>query len=538
MRTRIVHPFLFVAWPLVALYVHNADHIGPIQRELGPSLVLGWSVLALGWGTLWILLHRDPHRIGVLLSAGVLLALSYGHVYDAIQEKPLELIVLGRHRYLLPLWTGLAAFAFVWSGRARQRLPQWTRALNTFSGMLVGLAVVMGLPQAVRSGNTPAPPSPTLLPNRPATVLPSIYYVILDGYARGDVLRRTYGGDNSAFLDALRQRGFYVADRSTANYSQTLLSVTSSLNLRYLDEVAAQAGAASESRAPLMSLLRHNVMFAHVRHLGYRSCLYPSGYAALDGILPVDRRNGPRWTLSGFQRLLLDTTPLRAFGQGRVSYAAHRARVRYTFAHAAEALEEDGPVFAMLHLLSPHPPFIFDAEGNTITPPRKYSIWDGNHFQLRGGTPAEYRAGYAAQHAFVSRELLAMVDAILNASTRPTIIVLQADHGPGLNVNLDDPADTDFQERAAILNAYYFPDSDYHALYPTISPVNTFRVISNQYLGGAYPLLEDRSYYSTWKQPFAFIDVTEQVVTPPDTSSETAGPDRAHPGKNPHEPRT
>ena len=33
-------------------------------------------------------------------------------------------------------------------------------------------------------------------------------------------------------------------------------------------------------------------------------------------------------------------------------------------------------------------------------------------------------------------------------------------------------------------------------LYPSISPVNTFRVVLNSYFGENLPLLEDKSYYA------------------------------------------
>ena len=33
-------------------------------------------------------------------------------------------------------------------------------------------------------------------------------------------------------------------------------------------------------------------------------------------------------------------------------------------------------------------------------------------------------------------------------------------------------------------------------LYPTITPINSFRVVFNSYFGTNYPLLEDQSYYA------------------------------------------
>lgn len=61
----------------------------------------------------------------------------------------------------------------------------------------------------------------------------------------------------------------------------------------------------------------------------------------------------------------------------------------------------------------------------------------------------------------------------------------------------------------AILNAYYLPGADPASLYAAISPVNTFRVIFNQYFGGNYPMLEDVSYYSTYQAPYNFTIVPE-----------------------------
>jgi hypothetical protein len=49
-------------------------------------------------------------------------------------------------------------------------------------------------------------------------LFPDIYYVILDGYARADILDELYGYDNSRFLDYLERHGFFVAETSHSNY--------------------------------------------------------------------------------------------------------------------------------------------------------------------------------------------------------------------------------------------------------------------------------------------------------------------------------
>jgi hypothetical protein len=60
-----------------------------------------------------------------------------------------------------------------------------------------------------------------------------------------------------------------------------------------------------------------------------------------------------------------------------------------------------------------------------------------------------------------------------------------------------------------ILNAYYLPGVDPNLLYNTISPVNTFRIIFNQYFGAHYDLLPDTSYYSEFPDRFKITEVPE-----------------------------
>jgi hypothetical protein len=66
---------------------------------------------------------------------------------------------------------------------------------------------------------------------------PSVYYIILDGYARDDVLKKDLGYDNSAFVNYLRRLGFFVAHHSRSNYAYTYLSLASSLSMNYITEL-------------------------------------------------------------------------------------------------------------------------------------------------------------------------------------------------------------------------------------------------------------------------------------------------------------
>ena len=53
------------------------------------------------------------------------------------------------------------------------------------------------------------------------------------------MLARYYDFDNTEFLGGLRARGFQVAEQSAANYNWTFLSLSSTLNMDYLENVLA-----------------------------------------------------------------------------------------------------------------------------------------------------------------------------------------------------------------------------------------------------------------------------------------------------------
>jgi hypothetical protein len=63
---------------------------------------------------------------------------------------------------------------------------------------------------------------------------------------------------------------------------------------------------------------------------------------------------------------------------------------------------------------------------------------------------------------------------------------------------MDHPTPLSLREGSAILNAYYLPGAA-DALYETISPVNSFRLVFRDYFGLDYPPLPDHSFHN-WSQ--------------------------------------
>jgi hypothetical protein len=109
----------------------------------------------------------------------------------------------------------------------------------------------------------------------------------------------------------------------------------------------------------------------------------------------------------------------------------------------------------------------------------------------------------------------------LTKSKNSPVIVIQSDEGPftkewsrsaGGPEDLREISDEGLKTHIRILNTYYTPEIALDKLYPSITPVNTFRLIFNTYLGADLEMLPDRSYiFQDTKHLFKFIEVTEKV---------------------------
>jgi hypothetical protein len=135
--------------------------------------------------------------------------------------------------------------------------------------------------------------------------------------------------------------------------------------------------------------------------------------------------------------------------------------------------------------------------------PRAFTLLDGGCCARE-----EYLERLPPQVAFIDRMIVQSVTAILAASKEPPIIVIQGDHGPAGYIYPEAPPEWGRLDRMAILNAYFLPERCRAALYPEITPVNTFRVIFGACLGLPYDLLADASYFSEYERPYDFIPVT------------------------------
>jgi len=505
-----LYPFLLAVFPVLSLLAANPARLDP-SDALRP-LVLSLALTGVVWGAARLLM-RTWDRAAALTALLVVLFFLYGHAYAFFRTIPALDDVLGRHRYLV-LANAVVLVGAALVLRKRPPSPSFTRFLNIFALVAVGLSLAQVAWTVARSWPqraAPERPDPAAIPLATPGEMPrpDIDYIVLDAYTRQDVLRDTFGYDNRPFLDALEAMGFVVADDSRSNYAVTRLSLPSSLNLDYLEAIGPPLDPAATDAVWLDAAARYSIVRRSLEAAGYTTVAFESAYGMTDWTdadvylsrrplaLSQARALGQ---VTPFEVLLIQTSAGRllldaptwlnaALGTDlKTPHEQHRERILFVLDGLARMPEVPGPKFVFAHLMTPHPPYVFTADGGVAPDPAFFSL-AVEQGQPAGLDPIE---GYTSQVAFLNSRLLPVLRAILEQSPGEPIIVIQGDHGA---VGVP-PAD-----RLKILNAYYLPPPVRGRAYDAISPVNTFRLIFT-YLGADLPLLPDRSFYSSLERPF------------------------------------
>lgn len=508
-----IHPFLFGLYPVLALLAAN---IGQVRASEGARMLAAAPVVSAAVLIAAFLATRRIAPAAFLATITVLLFLSYGHLYDGLKLAGVSGTVLVRHRYLVPAVLGVL-FVAVLAVR-RMTVPTGTTVVFNAVGLVaIALPLVrLGIAQVeegqARQGLS-LPEDCSLSPD-PGQRLPDVYLIIMDAYERDDVLWEMHGYDNSPFLDALEDRGFFIGKGSLSNFRQTELSLASVLNFEYIQSMEGLYSSESIDRWGIIQSIRANRVRHELECLGYLSVATETGAFWTewdDADYFLDRRSGIFHDLglvggiSRFEEKFLRTTIGRAALDGARNLAGSdspptgssggemRNRIRFELDQLEAIPGLPSPKLVFVHVLSPHPPFVFGPNGEEV---------DRGEFET--GRTAEEEGewilkAYADQVTYLNGRLLRAVDAILSGSETPPIIVIMGDHGW---------ADRNAEDKMSILNAYYLPGDDPPKLWPTITPVNTFRVLFDSYFGGAFGKLDDRSYFSHDDDAFNFQEVT------------------------------
>jgi hypothetical protein len=503
-----LYSILVAAYPVLFLYGQNAGELSLAELVVPLTVIVGVTALVL---LVTAVVLGDVRRAALPVAAGAATLLLYGHGVTLV--RPFRVpppVYQGAWLALLAGAVVVALFIKV------DRLRALTRGLNLVVAVLITLTLVSIVPtEMARLGKVT---SVAALPNATAAgsgaSVPGnreIWYLVFDRYGSRESLEKLNGWDDGPFLDALRQRGFVIAEHSHANYLKTMLSLAATLNLDYLDDLIAEHGIDSNDTNPVHQRVADHAAGRYLQGQGYEYVHVGSWFGRTRTSAIADR-NLFADNVSDFVTTLEEASalpPLRRWLRLNEPSTLHERIYETTRAqlHLLEGLADDpGRRFVFGHVLLPHPPYVFAADGS---------------FQDSSGNPIN-REAHNRQITYLHGRMIELIDRLLaRPEAQRPIIILQGDEGPFPVAYAADPdnydwstaSDTDFQIKYGILNAWYVPDGPPLELPPTISSVNTFRILFNREFGADLPLLEDRSYVSKSRaRPFDMSDITDRLA--------------------------
>lgn len=495
-----VHPLLFAVFPVVFLWSHNLDEGVSLRQGLTAiAVAMSFSVAVLCLLRLFV---NDWSRSAVAASVIGILFLNFGRVGTmlGVYDGPLEAVLVAELLILV-----LIAIVAVQKVHPPQAL---TRTLNAVSLFLVVVNVVpivaveMSGAAEFRFPSVPEGLDPAASgPER------DVYYLIFDRYAGAETLSDLYGFDNSDFYEWLSDHGFEVVKGALANYPQTSHSLASSLNMSSLDDLARAQGMASSAWTPIHQTLQDSAVARTFEAMGYKYEHVGSwwGPTAVD---PIADDNYVYGLSTEFLGMSLNMTAVPAIERlfRRPPSREHEEwnQVHFQIRALGEIASDPSPTFTFAHFLIPHPPYIFGADG-------RFMPSDPNRPIV---------TAYIDQLKYTNDVIERVVTDLQGAPGPPPIIVIQSDEGPHplavdqltLKLSWSQASDVELGRKLRILNAYYLPGDPETKPYPTITPVNTFRMILNDYFGGSLAMLPDRTYvFTDFDHPYRFEDVTDRL---------------------------
>lgn len=343
---------------------------------------------------------------------------------------------------------------------------------------------------------------------------PNIYYIVFDRYTSSEVLKDNFNYDNTELINFLDSQGFVTRKNAYSNYPFTTPSIASTLSMDYFPQLEKQFGRDGrwQSAAPYRTILNNPPIAQILSKYGYKYNQVSSWWDFTRVGVMADRdpaisyrlriMNKPFY-LSDLQRDIFFKSLLSPWLKkgitvgdlGILKYDLDRNPAENFQAQIeslkaiANSSDKNTPQFTFAHILAPHPPYIFDENGDMPS-------YDG---ESNDNGVDEY-VKYTQELAYVNKRLRELVNFIKQRSPG-SIIVLQADEGPypkqfrgPMSVNrFYDPLELptkDMKQKFGIMASYHLPGVEPSEI-ENLGSVNLFRLILNKYFGYNLELLPD-----------------------------------------------
>jgi len=370
---------------------------------------------------------------------------------------------------------------------------------------------------------------------------PDIYYIVMEDYANQTQLTNQFGFKNTDFSTFLSDNGYFLNPDAHQNYPYTTMSIASTLNAGYnTDLIDKFSSATSQTIVPYHRAVQYSSVVSELKSLGYSYDEIGSWYETTNHGPLADQFYLPdrRFTffnhlnyLDDFTEGELSQSPFWRFLEAGVGIG------HYTIAHyqgvnqteltsdalsTLKSLVQDpaGGRFIFAHLIIPHEPFYYNADGSLST----------NSGQDNLGEPIKQK--YVNQIQYINSQIEPILSEIKKQSNGQAVVILQTDEGPqpmALNDNNFDQdsdsdeinnqdmrqwSDQDLDLKYGAMVAYSIPAASQTDLENGANNVDVFRLVLDRYFGANLSILPECYYaYPNGRgHTFVYDDITARLT--------------------------
>ena len=484
-------------FPIIALWQSN---IGEFPSGFFVNILLISMAVNLLIYVVWLIIFKELSKSSMLTISTSVYLFTFGHIFNLIGNKVLFGVEFGFLK-LFFLWTVVFIIFCYILIRTKRIDRSIIFGLNISLLALLLYNIYPILYYEILLGNQ-GNEQETAANENPISLgvidLPDIYYIVLDSYTSYDVLSSLIEYDNSEFLVELEKRGFYLPECAYSNYNLTTKTIASVLNYEYLELEGWNIAEEDNPSPENINLIKSNKVQSFFSQYGYKFVTGRAFTPYLDieksdiyWNYSLDRTGKDDLDQKQFLNLYLNTTVFRALSElsmsnridilnvpywlidedGKNSYldiaTLWYEQNMYMFDSLSSIPQKQGNYLVYAHIIAPHGPYVFNLDGSFRYPDDSINE----------------KVLYRDSVIYINKRILEVIDTILEQSSYPPIIIIQGDHGiHKLTKGLD---------KHKILSAYYLPGDLNTPAYPTITPVNNFRIIIRNYFDPSMELLPD-----------------------------------------------
>ncbi len=477
-------PLLVGIYPALLHYGNNSKVV--LISSLANLLILFIGISIFIYMLFLLIYKTNSQKAAIAASVFLVFFHTYGLVFNHLRQWDVYTV---EHYMILPGYIVLALYLVWIVGRINNKLlgNLWKLITIIMLGLLL-FNVIKILPIEIKKIAQNNKQDLSITGNQSQEndqSYPDIYYIIFDEMVGFDAIRQYWKyNEIDNFTSALASEGFYIAENSHGSTGNTFHEIAIRLNY---EPYPYDPSNLSKYNDEDLDHIYDNKVFSFLKSKGYSIVVFEDGLPIISQWkADLIYSSSLNETLSGgsffneFVMLVLNNTmvePFLGYFELDTAEISSHERMMDLIPDKITQLDVQSPKFVYIHLLMPHLPFLFDANGKRI-PLKNQNDWDQ----------------YLGYYIYTVHYAQSLLDKIItsSANNHPPVIIFQSDHGvrnikmENNNILLQNYSLAEYFN--LIVNAQYLPRCKDAPLTQDMDPINTFPIIFNCYFDAKIPL--------------------------------------------------